>query len=268
MFDAHGGVFEGEGGDGRALCSCGVQGSLHSYEGAWLTHNSLSFEGHLLHGDRIYCGGTLEDLVGDGNYGPRPFPLRKYGYMLNTLQLALKPRTTHGWTLSDLVGARLCNSGGTLSSPKESNIPGFGLHEEHSCFAELDFLEEHELSPSQEESVALGPQMPSPPTHSGLGASRAPGKLTFSAANEPWEFDYLFIGPDHTSMISVLFWMSSVTCSPSITVSRQCKQEVQVLAKWCEYMNRFLLVVEADGGPYRCSCLNSPRHFSNMVMNF
>ncbi|KAI5069618.1 hypothetical protein GOP47_0015919 [Adiantum capillus-veneris] len=127
MFDAHGGVFEGEGGDGRALCSCGVQGSLHSYEGAWLTHNSLSCEGHLLH-DLLW--GHLGGPVGDGNYGPHPFPLRQYGYMLNTLQLALKPRTDRACKLP----------------VNESNIPGFGLREEHSCFAELDFLEDHELT--------------------------------------------------------------------------------------------------------------------------
>ncbi|MCO5609139.1 hypothetical protein L7F22_063361 [Adiantum nelumboides] len=108
-----------------------------------------------------------------------------------------------GWRLdeilTDLIGA--CDSGRSFSPPKESNVLGFGLQEEHSWFSELDFLEEHELSPSQEECVALVPEMPSPPTHSGLRASR--GKPASPAA-QPWAYDYLFTGPDDPNEFSVV----------------------------------------------------------------
>eukprot|EP00250_Pteridium_aquilinum_P012992 c21067_g1_i2 orf=463-1788(+) len=125
---------------------------------------------------------------------------------------------TPGWRfdelLTDLPG--VYESGRSLSPSKESSAPGFGLHEEPPWYAELDFLEEHELSPSQEEGVALVPKMPSPPTASGLVTSR--GKPTYPTA-QSWDFDYLFTGPVPSNEFSVVPDIDRRRSSPISMVS-------------------------------------------------
>lgn len=108
-----------------------------------------------------------------------------------------------GWRLdellTDLVGG--CESGSSLSPPKENNLLGFGTHEDPPWYADLDAMEDSDLSPSQRESVALVSEMPSPPTASGLVTSQ--GKPTCPAA-QPWDFDYLFRDRHHTNEFSVV----------------------------------------------------------------
>lgn len=77
-------------------------------------------------------------------------------------------------------------------------------------------MEEHELSPSEEEGVALVPEMPSPPTASGLVTSR--GKPTCPAA-QPWAFDYLFTDPQNSCEFSVVPDIDGRRSSPISTAS-------------------------------------------------
>lgn len=120
--------------------------------------------------------------------------------------------------LTDFSG--MCESG-QAAPPKEDNIaPGFG-EQEPPWYAELDFLEE-QLSPSQEEGVAEVPEMPSPPTASGLFTSR--GKQTCLAAHN-WDFDYLFTGPvDELNDVSVVPDIGGRTSSPTTTITSNNKK--------------------------------------------